>query len=465
MSATYRSYFQEAAKPCEIRGALKSNPYDAIHQNRFGAVWDRFRRGRSVLALIDQVMSSGANFATNIVLVRGLGLSEYGKYSIAFILLLYANSLQLSFVTSPMLSLAPLMPPEEKKEFVSGMMMVQLFAGLLVCLVFAAVGSVAHMFTPFYSLSSTYAFATCVGVYQLQDWLRRYYFLYNKGGLAIINDFISYVVQFILIFVLWHFGQLTLVRTFLVMTVTSVAAIMMGPITDGLWPSLTYLGGAWHRCKVLSRDLVIANQIRWIGIQGVLLIGTGIIGVSASGGIRATMNLAAPVTLVLNSLENVFPIRIAESIKSKGVMGAYQLTRNGLIGGTLFFTLILTPVAVFGKQILHFIYGPAMVAYYVPMLLQLVSMTLLIQERLWLFFYRGVQETKAVLWSCILCALLSMSSVYYFGNHFKAAGVLCSTLLGQAAIGVYSLLYWREHRERLISRYPSEAERSAGSYQ
>src|ERR1700744_164749 len=77
----------------QINGALRSVNDKQMLKGRLSGLLARFFRGRSATALADQVMISGSNFLTNIVLVRGLGLEEYGKYSIAYVLLLYANAL------------------------------------------------------------------------------------------------------------------------------------------------------------------------------------------------------------------------------------------------------------------------------------------------------------------------------------------------------------------------------------
>src|SRR5580698_1718697 len=76
------------------RDALNSLNDKEIQSGRLYAMFARVFRGRSTVALADQVVISGSNFVTNVVLVRALGLSEYGKYSIAYLLLLYANALQ-----------------------------------------------------------------------------------------------------------------------------------------------------------------------------------------------------------------------------------------------------------------------------------------------------------------------------------------------------------------------------------
>ncbi len=397
------------------------------------------------MALVDQMMVSGANFAAGIVLVRALGLSEFGKYAIALAFLLYVNALQISFVSSPMLSIAPLMMDKEKKQFVNGMLTIQMLASLTLFVVFALVGCVSHIFTKFYSLPCIFAFAFCVGTFQLQDWLRRYYFLYNKGKLAIISDFISYGVQFVLLLVLWRIGQLTLFRTFLCMCLTSVAAVIMGPLTDQFRPATGRLRETWARCRHLSRDLLIASQVNWLGTQGLLLIGTWVVGTSAIGGLRATYTLAGPVYLVLSSLDNVIPIQVAGELKKKGTVGAYVFIQRAIYGGMAFLGLLLLPIGIFGRPILKAVYGPDVVAFYVPMLLQLLGMVMQIPSRLWGFLYRGLQDTRALVRANALSATTSIATVYWFGHLWDASGVVLSGLCSQVLVVVYCVHHWMRH--------------------
>ena len=129
----------------------------------------KISRGRAPLAVADQILISGSNFLTSIVLVRGLGLTEFGKYSAAYIFLLYANALQMSFIAFPMLSLAPLMAEKEKKLFVKGMFTMQLIASGLLCVVFAAGGLIFRLFSSMYTVPIILAFGLTVGVFQAQE--------------------------------------------------------------------------------------------------------------------------------------------------------------------------------------------------------------------------------------------------------------------------------------------------------
>ena len=52
-----------------------------------------------MLMLTDQVLVSGASFATNILLARSLGLSEYGKFSAIILLQMFILSMQQASIT------------------------------------------------------------------------------------------------------------------------------------------------------------------------------------------------------------------------------------------------------------------------------------------------------------------------------------------------------------------------------
>ncbi len=434
---------------------MKASGYrELIRREQVSAVLARFLRWRSSMALADQMMISASNFATGIVLVRGLGLSEFGKYSIAYALLLYANALQMSFIASPMLSIAPLLGESDKRQFVNGMLAFQILSSMLLFVVFALVGGVARIFTTYYSLPCVLAFACCVGTFQLQDWLRRYYFLYRKGKLAIASDFISYLGQFVLLLVLWRMGRLSLLLTFLVMCVTSVAAVIMGPITDRLRPAMGELRETWDRCKGLSRDLLVAGQVRWLGNQGVILVGAAIVGSSGIGGLRAVQSLAGPVALVLMSLENYFPIRIAEEITRKGAVGAHALVERVTIVGIVCFTLLITPVGILGKPILKLLYGQAMVAFYKPMLLQLTAVLAGSAAMLWFHLYRGVQDARAILRANIFASISNAITIYWFGRFWGASGIVLSSLFAQVTMVGYCMFHWKRHNEELKFRHP-----------
>ena len=61
-----------------------------------------------LLALGDQVLVSGMTFLIGIGVARLLGITEFGKLAIVFILQMFAQSLQGCFVVAPMMALSGL---------------------------------------------------------------------------------------------------------------------------------------------------------------------------------------------------------------------------------------------------------------------------------------------------------------------------------------------------------------------
>ena len=426
----------------------------------------RLLRGRGAPALFDQILISGANFLANIVLVRGLGLHEFGKYSIAYILLLYANGTQMSFVTQPMLSVAPLLDGTDRRAFINGMLTIQLMASSILCLVFALAGMTLRIFNPFYSLSAVCAIALSVGAFQLQDWLRRYYFLVNKTKLAIVSDFISYVLQLIVLVVLWRTGHLTLTSAFITIFTTSMAAIVMGPLTDRFHPTIRHLGKAWGRCRILSRDLVIAEQVRWFGLQGLLLFASNIVGVAEAGGLRATQGLAGPVNLVITSFENVVPIRVAEELKSNGANSAMKYAARVISTCLLVFGPLILVIAFTGRPLLRLLFGPALLMFYVPMVLQLVIVLAQIVTRIWNHLFRGLQDSRALLWGNALSTAGCLIPVYSFGRAWGATGIVLASLCGQLVLIIFCVIRWRSMRLHYEELYPECSQvRCTGEFQ
>src|SRR5262245_56929847 len=93
-------------------------------------------RGRllagSAWGLLDQALIPGMNFGTTGSLARGMGPADFGTFSVAYLLLLLANSLQTSLVTQPHNVLGAPLEGESYRDYTSSSALGQLaVAGLL----------------------------------------------------------------------------------------------------------------------------------------------------------------------------------------------------------------------------------------------------------------------------------------------------------------------------------------------
>lgn len=73
--------------------------------DRLAEIYARSRDAR--WALLSQVVTSGGNFATTLILVRDLGLEGFGQFSICFLLIMLTRNFLNATVLTPMSTIGP----------------------------------------------------------------------------------------------------------------------------------------------------------------------------------------------------------------------------------------------------------------------------------------------------------------------------------------------------------------------
>ena len=405
----------------------------------------QFGRSRRSLTILDQALVSGSNFITGIILVRGLGLIEFGRFTIAYAILLLANSVQLSFISSPMITLGSLCAtPEERRHFVRGIYGVQLIfcaiASTLAVLGTAIYVSFRHSTgAPGFLLP----FASAVLAFLMQDWLRRYYFTVGKAAASVWNDLISYLGQVFVLGFLWWAHRLSMDTALWSIAITSGLAFLLGALLERLGCTWQQTSEAWRQSHALSIDLGIANQLQWLVYQGAMLIGAGVVGAQAAGGVRATQNIVGPVNVAYQAMENIVPVRAAEEMKRGGIerVSAFLL-RFGSLGfiALLFF---FSTAALFARQFLSFFYGRQLHTYAAVLDLQMLYFLLTWPIRQVTFLFRTIKYTRPILIGSVVAAVLSLATVYPAVRSFGAAGIMLAAVTAQIGNLAFLFLTWR----------------------
>ncbi|MEL6926614.1 MAG: hypothetical protein AAFO94_21420, partial [Bacteroidota bacterium] len=101
--------------------------------NRFEKLLQPWRKLRSNgVVLVDQAIVSGGNFVLGILLTRFLGLDHYGVYTLLWMVLLVALSLNHAFISQPLLSLGP--QEEDQRSYLHHLQWIQWGVALLAAL-------------------------------------------------------------------------------------------------------------------------------------------------------------------------------------------------------------------------------------------------------------------------------------------------------------------------------------------
>jgi O-antigen/teichoic acid export membrane protein len=320
---------------------------------------------REIWALTDQGIVSGTNFLTNVMLARFMGLREFGVFALAWMAVLFANSLQGALIVSPMMSIGP---KQEEKDRPSYFGVVVLHELILVLLCFVLVFGAVKIGSNFFWHSDLQQLALPLAVsafaYQMQDFLRRYFFATRQSRRALADDALSYLTQLPLLLLLHATGRLNSATALWVMAATS----LLGLVPGLLWMEPLQFNREWIRTVSLrhwkiSRWLGASSLLQWTSSNLFLLAAPVYYGAAAAGVLRASQNLMGATHLWFQGLDNVVPAETARRFRQGGVRAMLAYTRSILIkwgGLTLLFAIGIAVAPGFWLKLL---YGVQMVQY------------------------------------------------------------------------------------------------------
>ena len=174
------------------------------------AILNILRRGQNVLkrsstvnwAIVDQTMVSAANFLMGIMLARFLGIEEFGRFTLVWLVAEFLHSIQHSLIVSPLMSIGPKQSDDNVAGYLGAVLAQQIsFAAITFTMVIFG-GQIANHFFPAWDIGGiTTALAFAVLTYQIQNFIRRYLFVRARAHLAFVCDAIRYPGQ--LVVLLW----------------------------------------------------------------------------------------------------------------------------------------------------------------------------------------------------------------------------------------------------------------------
>ena len=403
-------------------------------------------RGRETWALTDQAVVSATNFLTNVMLARFMGLREFGIFALAWMSVLFVNSLQFALVIAPMMSIGP-KQAEKDRPFYFGAVVFQELVLVLCSFVLVLTGlklfggdirhvDVRHLALPL----GVSAFA-----YQMQDFVRRYFFATAKSRYAFMDDSLSYLTQLPILFLLHKVGRLNSVSALWAMAGTSLFGVAVG------WFWVEPLRFEWARIKAvashhwrLSRWLGVSALLQWTSGNLFVLAAPVYYGAAAAGVLKASQNLMGATHVWFQGLDNVVPVETARRLHEGGVRSMLTYTRSILFkwgGLTLLFAVVMgaTP-----GLWLRLVYGPQMVQYgYILRLYALLYVLVFIGGPLRAGL-QAIEFTVPIFWSYLAMTTFSFALAVPMAKWLRLNGVMIGLLgtqvLFQSIVGAALLI-------------------------
>ncbi len=397
---------------------------------------DGFRhllRGRETWALTDQAVVSATNFLTNVMLARFMGLREFGIFALAWMSVLFVNSLQYALVVAPMMSIGPKQSKQDRPTYFGAVLFQEL---VLVSLSFVLVYTGLKIFGDnVRNIDVRYlAFplACAAFAYQMQDFVRRYFFATARSRRAFIDDLVSYIPQLPIILVLHLTGHLNSVTALWAMSGTSIVGLAVG------WLWVEPLRMQWSRIKSVSlhhwkvsRWLGVAALLQWTSGNLFVLAAPLYYGAAAAGVLKASQNLMGVTHVWFQGLDNVVPVETARHLHENGIRSMLAYTRSVILkwgGLTFLFALVMGAAP---SLWLRLVYGPQMAQY---------GYVLRLYALLYVFVFLGgplraalqaIEFTVPIFWSYSAMTIFSVALAVPMAKWLKLNGVMLGLLGAQ----------------------------------
>lgn len=315
--------------------------------------------GRSAVALIDQVLISGANFLFLVVVARSVAASETGCYVLALRAADFVTEIQNVFLWAPYTLFAPELKDRDRKIYAGSVLIHQAAACVLTLAICAIIAWVGYMFkADSIAIVALWAMVASLGVH-LREFTRRMCFANLDQSAVLAMDCGSLILQVIGLALLYTTNRLSgwnvLLVTSIVSGVSSMACLTLlrhrfsfsqQDVLASFRKNFSY--GRW----LLGSDLalLISNQIYpwWLSFL------SGAATVASFAASQAVTNFAR---MFLISAQNVLLPSSARACATGNMENVRHMVRRStlvLAGGASLFSLFCLAA---GNPLLHTIYG------------------------------------------------------------------------------------------------------------
>jgi O-antigen/teichoic acid export membrane protein len=321
----------------------------------------RIGGGRTPAALLDQGLVSGANFVTNILLARAFGIQEYGVFALAWMSVLFANSLQYALIVTPMTSVGPKQEPEERRSYYGAVLLQEIIFAIMAALIMiVSVRLSTRYFSQWGIGNLALPLSGATLAYLLQDFLRRYFFCTGQSVRALVTDAASYLSQLPIIFWILHshgHGWKLPVILWIIAATSFAGFIACMPWYESITIDAQSIRRIFVRHWRISRWLAPTAFMQWGAGNLFLMAAPVYYGAAASALLRAAGNIVGVAHVWFLGLDNVVPAQAARLMRIDGIDGMLRYIKKIVLqwgGVTLGFTGI---IACFPSLWLRLSYG------------------------------------------------------------------------------------------------------------
>lgn len=310
--------------------------------------------------MASQLVISGTNFATTIIVLRSIGFDGFGQFTLCFLLIMVVRNFLCGMVLDAMAAVSPKLRAVSIPWYRGFLgVTVGTFALVSTALLAGATLPLAYVLGAPWLLGLALALAIANALSCVADFLSRYHFVHGQPVRAFLTDFARYGVQvaFIAALAVSDIGLLTPNTALYALAAGSLVGVMVGFAGQGRhrWSS-RFARVVWPRHRNFVRWMSLSIPAETTLMLAPMFIGMALLGEAALGVVRSIQQMTNILNLPTNALLQVLPAKAAAIYSSLGLTSLQDFLRGTVRWIVGYFALIGILLAVFGASLARVIY-------------------------------------------------------------------------------------------------------------
>ncbi len=327
---------------------------------------------KGLLAILDQALISGSNFAIGILLARWLAPNQYGAYALTFSIFLLLSQVQQALLLEPQSVLGPAEFANRLPQYLGALLWLCLVSATLIALILGGLSGMIHLLAHSSALPRALAGVSIAAPSILLYWLVRgacYAKLASRT--ALIGSVLYCIVLGLTLFLLHHIQPLSPLTAYVLMGLGAIAASTF--LLSRLRPLMRLSSGHFlslvaRQHWVYGRWALASAVVTWLPWNVYYSVLGHYRGMDSAGDFRAIMNLLLPLGQTLSALSLLAHPIVARRLALRGsasVLGQGPEIVGLYGGGAIMYWLVILPVR---GPLFRLLYGDRYgdVTYFLP---------------------------------------------------------------------------------------------------
>lgn len=401
------------------------------------------------LAILDQGLISGSNFAISIALARWLVPGQYGAFSLAFSVFLLLSYVYQSLLSEPQGVFSGSAYSQCLRGYLKALLGIQAMVTIFGIVLLGGSAAVVYFMGEADGLPGALAGVAIASPCILFFWLlRRAYYMNLAPARAAVGALIYCVLVAGGLLLAYKETLVSPFSAYLMMAIGALGAgvYLLTQVNKALPPDTVKAptaGQAWHKHWEYGRWALAVSVVTWIPYYMYYPLVSAFSGMAQAGQLRALMNLSLPMEQSYTALSILFLPYAARVCREKGIASSGPLVRRItllFVVGAVAYWAVLIPFKGF---VFHVLYGGKYteVAHFIPYVA--LGTTLWAAAFGPAILLRAIESPDSIFYARVVASVLSLVIGVPATKAFGLWGVVWSIIVANFAAFLISMYILR----------------------